>query len=239
MGAVLLAITALFAVGVIASRLANREDAPPAPVAPAAPAAGGEAAHAAEAWHQKPLYWAIGAVVALIVLAVVWSKVSAGVMTVIMIGAVAVFLIAKAGTTGKWLGVPLLFLVVFFGPNFIKFTEKFYEWSNGFLDGKPFWTSSASTSTEKMATWAGWSPGKPMPVGVWSETISIPVGSGSRWAKGCEMKPQLFKVRYQFYSKEWVEHPCDGSKPPASHLQVMILEPGKDMTIFPVAIVNQ
>lgn len=199
------------------------------------PAAGaGAAAPAAVVWHQRPLYWAIGLTVAVIILAFIWGKAGTGVMTVIMVGAGAIYLIMKAGTTGKVLGVPLLLLVVFFGPNFTKFTEKFYGWSEGILDGKPLWTSSASTpTTEKMTTWPGWTPGKPIPIGIPSTSISIPVGCSIRFIPG---HGELFNVEYQFYSKSWILHSGGDAMPSMNNARITILPKGKDLERIPYSL---
>lgn len=68
-----------------------------------------------------------------------------------------------------------------------------------------------------------------LPVGVWSEEVTIPFGCGTNFAAG---NGSLYKVEYRALTPEWREH-VPGQFPQASHLRFMVMEGGKNIATVP------
>ncbi len=161
-----------------------------------------------------------------------WEKLP---LATFVAGALALFLITKAGSMGKWIGIPLMILVIFAGPNFGKLTSKWYAHTDQVIEGKkdllPEILGSAIPSPGKVtegttttARFAGREADGSLPVGIWSETTTIPAGCSVKFNAGIGT---LYKVRYRFYTTEWKEHEGKGKgSPSASEIQFMPLQKG-------------
>lgn len=93
-------------------------------------------------------------------------------------------------------------------------------------------TSQASTSNASIqpssqgqsfsAKWSRNDDGT-IPVGVWSETVTIQPGCGIRYNAG---NRTIYKTQYRYNSKEWKQH--DGGQPNMNEVQFALLHAGVD-----------
>lgn len=84
--------------------------------------------------------------------------------------------------------------------------------------------AGSQAGTTATARFAGREADGSLPVGIWSETTTIPAGCSVKFNAGIGT---LYKVRYRFYTTEWKEHEGKGKgSPSASEIQFMPLQKG-------------